>query len=221
MAELEPTASAGVYRQGRDLYTMNLDPGRDVYGEVLVAEAAGEYRRWNPKRSKISAALHSGFAVLPFKEDSTVLYLGASTGTTVSHVSDICAKGLVFAVEFSVGPFTKLTGLSKRRGNIIPILEDANHPERYAQYLSRADVIFQDISQRNQVQILLLNARQFARKDTPLMIAVKSRSIDAAKAPSLVFEKVKSELSASCRIAKSVDISQYEEDHVMFVAYLL
>lgn len=220
MVDLETTSSFGVFRLGRDLYTKNLDPGRDVYGEVLVADGGVEYRRWNPKRSKVSAALHSGLTTLPFKEDSVVLYLGASSGTTVSHISDICEKGLIFSVEFSVPPFTKLTQLSKRRGNIIPILEDANHPERYAQYLSKADVMVQDISQRNQAEILMLNARTFARADTPMLFAVKSRSIDAAKAPSLVFEKVKSELSGLCRIVQTVDISSYEEDHVLFVVHL-
>lgn len=220
MVKLETTPSCGVFRMGRDLYTKNLDPGRSVYGEVLVSDGGAEFRRWNPKRSKLSAALHSGLARLPFKEDSVVLYLGASSGTTVSHISDICTKELIFCVEFSVPPFTKLIELSKRRGNIIPILEDANHPERYAQYLSKADVMVQDISQRNQSEILLLNARKFARADTPMLFAVKSRSIDAAKAPSLVFEKVRSDLSASCRIVETVDISQYEEDHVLFVVYL-
>lgn len=217
---MDETPSFGVFRQGRDLYTKNLDPGRDVYGEVLVSDAGVEYRRWNPKRSKLSAALHSGLAVLPFKEDCVVLYLGAAAGTTVSHISDICINGLVFSVEFSVGPFTKLMELSKRRGNIIPILEDANHPERYAQYLSKADVIVQDVSQRNQAQILIMNARQFARADTPLLFAVKSRSIDATRPPSWVFEKVKSELSGLCRISEIVDISQYEEDHVLYLVYL-
>jgi fibrillarin-like pre-rRNA processing protein len=220
MVETEETPSFGVFRLGRDLYTKNLDPGRDVYGEVRAVHDGAEYRRWNPKRSKLSAALHSGLAMLPFKQDSVVLYLGAAAGTTVSHISDICTKGLVFSVEFSVGPFTKLMELSKKRGNIIPILEDANHPSRYAQYLSKADVIVQDISQRNQAEILIMNAMKFARPDTPMLFAVKSRSIDAAKAPSLVFEKVKSELSGSCRIAQIVDISAYEEDHVLFVVYL-
>jgi rRNA 2'-O-methyltransferase fibrillarin len=79
-----------------------------------------------------------------------VLYLGAASGTTVSHVSDIVGpvrisyllnfkyisflsiqEGLVYAVEFSHRSGRDLLNVAKKRTNIIPIIEDARHPHKY------------------------------------------------------------------------------------------
>ena len=48
-----------------------------------------EYRVWNPFRSKLAAAILGGVDKIHIKPGSKVLYLGAASGTTVSHVSDI------------------------------------------------------------------------------------------------------------------------------------
>lgn len=53
-------------------------------GEVKV-----EYRAWNPFRSKLAAAILGGIDQIHIKPGAKVLYLGAASGTTVSHVSDI------------------------------------------------------------------------------------------------------------------------------------
>ena len=61
-----------------------------------------------------------------------MLYLGAASGTTVSHVSDIVGpEGLVYAVEFSHRSGRDLLNVAKKRPNIIPIIEDARHPHKY------------------------------------------------------------------------------------------
>lgn len=46
-----------------------------------------EYRVWNPFRSKLAAAIIGGVENVWIKPESKVLYLGAASGTTVSHVS--------------------------------------------------------------------------------------------------------------------------------------
>ena len=51
-----------------------------------------EYRQWNPYRSKIGAAIVGGIPSIHFGPGSKVLYLGAATGTTCSHVADICGN---------------------------------------------------------------------------------------------------------------------------------
>ena len=67
-----------------------------------------------------------------------VLYLGAASGTTVSHVSDIVGpEGLVYAVEFSHRSGRDLINVAKKRTNIIPIIEDARHPHKYRYGLTR------------------------------------------------------------------------------------
>ena len=44
---------------------------------------------WNPFRSKLAAAILGGIDKIHMMPGSKVLYLGAASGTTVSHVSDI------------------------------------------------------------------------------------------------------------------------------------
>ena len=55
-----------------------------------------EYRVWNPFRSKLAAAILGGVDQIHMPPGSKVLYLGAASGTTVSHVSDIV--GPVWAI---------------------------------------------------------------------------------------------------------------------------
>lgn len=58
---------------------------------LLVQEGEDkiEYRAWNPFRSKLAAAILGGVDQIHIKPGCKVLYLGAASGTTVSHVSDI------------------------------------------------------------------------------------------------------------------------------------
>lgn len=124
------------------LVTLNSTPGKDVYGEkrIQVEGPPGpegvatklEYRVWNPFRSKLAAAILGGVDHIWMGPGSKVLYLGAASGTTVSHVSDIVGPtGCVYAVEFSHRPGRDLINMAKLRTNVIPIVEDARHPLKY------------------------------------------------------------------------------------------
>ena len=44
---------------------------------------------WNPFRSKLAASIVGGIEAIYMKPGSKVLYLGAASGTTVSHVADL------------------------------------------------------------------------------------------------------------------------------------
>ena len=143
---------------------------KSVYGES-VTHTGGKYvREWNPKRSKLAAALIKGFSHFPFTTDSKILYLGASSGTTVSHISDICVAGKIYAVEKAIEPFSKLLFLAEQRKNIYPILEDANSPEKYKFFVDDVNVMYQDISQRNQVQIFNENVKAFPAINKAILI---------------------------------------------------
>lgn len=78
-----------------------------MYNEKRISVEAGEgekteYRVWNPFRSKLAASVLAGVDNIHIKPGGKVLYLGAASGTSVSHVSDIVGPtGAVFAVEFS------------------------------------------------------------------------------------------------------------------------
>ena len=159
------------------LATKNIMPGMSVYGERLIIDDDIEYRQWDPSRSKLGAMVLKNFEI-PIEPDSAVLYLGAASGTTVSHVSDILTDGLVYAVEFSPRTMRDLIQLCDQRPNIIPILADANKPQSYAHIVEKADVIFQDVAQPNQAEIAALNCKCFLAEDGHLMLSIKSRSID-------------------------------------------
>ena len=84
------------------LATINLVPGNQVYREKLVKIDDEEFRIWDPYRSKLGASIMNGLQFLPIVRKAKVLYLGVSTGTTASHVSDIVGpSGIVFCVEHS------------------------------------------------------------------------------------------------------------------------
>ncbi len=153
---------------------------KSIYGERIKMYNGIYLREWNPRRSKLGAALLKGFDEIPFSEHENVLYLGASTGTTVSHVSDICFKGSIYAVELSYDSFIKLYSLASYRNNIYPLLEDANIPEKYSFFIEKPDIIYQDIAQRNQVQIFNENADYFkcARK---AILILKAKAISSNK----------------------------------------
>jgi len=71
-----------------------------------------------------------------------LLYLGAASGTSVSHCSDIVGpEGAVYAVEFSHHPGRDLVNCAKRRTNIIPIVEDARYPLKYRMLVPMVDTV--------------------------------------------------------------------------------
>ena len=154
----------GVYKIDGKYATLNAVPGVKVYGENLVKNGGKEYRIWDPKRSKLGAALVKGLKTLTIKPGSAVLYLGSANGTTASHVSDIVGeKGRVYCVEFSPQSMRDLLLLCDERKNLYPILADARLPERYAE-VGKVDVVFEDVADREQTNILLRNIAAFKAK---------------------------------------------------------
>ena len=203
-------------RQDDTLYTRNAVPGTAVYGERLVSIDGIEYRRWSPLRSKLAALILLGHREVPLEADSRVLYLGAASGTTASHMSEICAGGILYCVEVSQRSFRDLVRLCESRLNMIPILGDASRPDDYGPIVERADIVYQDIAQRLQVSIFLRNLRHFHAHAGILML--KSRSMNVSKDPKKVFAEVKAKLSAEgMQVNEVVDLSPYSKDHAAFV----
>lgn len=208
-------------RNDRRIVTFNLTPGRTVYGERTLLINGIEYRYWDPFRSKLAAALHKGLTVFPFHENTRVLYLGASTGTTVSHVSDIVGdKGVVFAVEFAPRVANELIDrCGKYRSNVITIVESARWPERYSGVFGKADVVYCDIAQPDQTPIAMKNCRIYMKKEGYLFLIIKSRSIDVAKKPSQIFDEEEDKLrSGGYYILERIELSPFDKDHALVVA---
>ena len=198
-------------------YTRNLMPGESVYWEVLRKINGIDYRYWDPKRSKLAAFLVCGGKTFPFGAKTSVLYLGAANGTTVSHVSDIVIQGRVFAVEVAKNPFRELLAIAEKRNNIIPILEDANHPEVDERVVGQVDIMYQDISQRNQAEIFIRNSRMLKSGGTGYLM-VKARCTDVSASPAQTFQASRKELeSAGFKILEMVKLEPHEKDHAAIV----
>jgi fibrillarin-like pre-rRNA processing protein len=201
----------------------DIDFGKVVYGEKLITFEGVEYRIWDPHRSKLGAMILKKFNI-PIKEDSKVLYLGAASGTTVSHVSDIVSNGAIYAVEFASRSMRDLIGLASRRKNIYPILADARKPDSYAHLVEPVDLIFQDVAQPNQVEIATRNASRFLKRDGNLLLSIKARSIDTVVNPKKIFtnelRKLEQTLEPKFEIICVKNLMPYYEDHLGVLAKL-
>jgi rRNA 2'-O-methyltransferase fibrillarin len=186
------------------LVTKNLTPGESVYGEKRIAvdspsttsngDASAvsktEYRVWNPFRSKLAAGILGGLDDIHMRPGSKVLYLGAASGTSVSHVADVVGPtGTVYAVEFSHRSGRDLIGMATHRTNVIPIVEDARHPLRYRMLVGMVDVIFADVAQPDQARIVGLNAHMFLKNEGGIVVSIKANCIDSTAQPEVVFAK--------------------------------
>ena len=208
----------GVFSKKRSIYTKNLVPGQQVYGERLVKEGINELREWDPRRSKLAAAILKKISQIGLKEGNIVLYLGAASGTTASHVSDIISKdGFIFALDSSPHVLRDLVFVSEKRKNIIPILADANQPQTYINKISEVDFVYQDVAQRNQVEIFLKNCKMFLKKEGFGVLALKARSIDVTKKPKQIFRQVLEELEKEITVVDYRELEPFEKDHAFFV----
>ena len=201
------------------LYTRNLDKGNRIYGEKLVLYQGIEYREWDPYRSKLAALLLENPMSSFLSEDINCLYLGASSGTTVSHLSDIAKSGVIYSVEFAERSIRQLIQNTSRRKNIIPIFEDARYPQNYAKSIfSNIDLIYQDVSQPNQAEIALTNCNYYLKKNGLLILAIKSQSIDSIQKSEIVYAQVKKVLEkAGYNILESVNIHKYAANHIVLI----
>ena len=211
-SEREPTAlPAGVESREIDGNRRLATRGEPVYGEPTD----GEWRAWDPTRSKLGAMLELGMDT-GLEGDDTVCYLGAASGTTVSHVADFA--GPTYAVEFAPRPARDLLETAASRPRLFPLLKDARKPETYAHVVEAdVDVVVQDVATRGQADVAVSN-RQFLADDGRLLLAVKARSEDVTADPETVFEAVKSDLEAGYEILEARRLEPYHEDHLGIIA---
>lgn len=187
---------------------------KKVYGEKMVSG----YRLWDKTRSKLAAYLVKGGRFLPIREGSVVLYLGAGSGTTPSHVSDIVGEsGIVFCVEFAKRSMQDLIPVCEDRKNMVPILADANQPSQYKELVEKVDVIYQDVAQPNQVEIFLKNARLFLKDGGFGILMLKSRSVDVTLEPEQVYAIAQSELEKEFEVLEVRKLDPDQTDHAAFV----
>jgi len=202
----------------RILLTKNLVPGKTVYDEGLFREKGTEYREWNAKKSKLAAMILRGALNIGIRKNDVILYLGSSTGTTVSHVSDIVGKdGFIFAVDPAPRVMRELVFVAEDRKNIAPILADANKPAEYVGNVALVDAVYQDIAQRNQLQIFLKNVKMFLKDEGCGLLAVKARSIDVTRKPKGIFNEIRQDLEKEMTIIDYRILEPFQLGHCMFI----
>ncbi|KAI9739292.1 MAG: Small subunit processome complex component [Cirrosporium novae-zelandiae] len=236
---VEPHRHGGVFvARGKEdlLVTKNLSPGESVYGEkrISIETAAApqtngdseappaskiEYRVWNPFRSKLAAGILGGLDNIFIAPGKKVLYLGAASGTSVSHVADIVGpEGNVYAVEFSHRSGRDLINMATHRTNVIPIVEDARYPLRYRMLVPMVDVIFADVAQPDQARIVGINAHNFLKTGGGVVVSIKANCIDSTAAPEAVFSReVQKMRDERIKPLEQLTLEPFERDHCIVV----
>lgn len=202
------------------LATKNLAPSHTVYGERLIKFRDEEYRVWDPYRSKLAAAMMKSLETMPMQPAHRVLYLGAASGTTASHVSDIVGeRGHVYCVEFAARSIRDLVeNVCAFRPNVSPILADARLPDRYSYLVEKVDDVYCDIAQPEQAKVLADNADIFLKDKGWILLAIKAQSIDVTREPYEVFKQETNILKdRGFRIQQTVHLEPYDKAHAMVV----
>lgn len=204
----------------KKLATENLVPGNQVYKEKLVLKKGIEYRVWDPFRSKLAASIMKDLEEFPFQEKSSVLYLGVSTGTTISHISDIVGpKGIIFGVEHSSRVARDfLDRVASHRKNIIPIIQDARRPQDYFSVYNKMDIVYSDIAQPDQTEIAISNCKLYLKNNGYLFLVIKTRSIDVTQPPKKIIKDELKKLRTNFQILQQIDLHPYDKDHAMIIA---
>jgi fibrillarin-like pre-rRNA processing protein len=182
------------------------DEGSIIYDGLI-------FRPWSPASSKLSSLILKGMKI-PIHKDSKILYLGAASGTTVGHVSDIAEDGLIYAVEFASRPSRDLLKAVEMRENVIPIFADARLPDSYPPFIDNVDMIYQDVAQPDQSGILIVNANKYLKSGGYAIIAIKARSINISENIGTIFEKEAEKLEKDFEIIENVSLEPLHKDHL-------
>ena len=220
--------SETVLLEGRNVWTVNANPSVAVRGESLRMFRGIEHRRWDPNRSKLGAGLlrtrNDPTLLLP-NAGSTVLYLGAGHGTTISHLHDhLCGAknrfgGRLVAVDLAPRCLRDLAYLAEHRPGLVPVLGDARKFDTWGVLIpSRVDWLFQDVAQAGQVEIFLSAVRRFLSKDGIGLLSLKAaseRHNDGGDDD--IFAAAIAQLSSEVELLEHINLTGFEDQHALFV----
>ena len=220
--------SDSVLLEGRNVWTVNANPGVAIRSESLRKFRGVEHRRWDPNRSKLGAGLlrtrNEPSQLLP-QQGSTVLYLGAGHGTTISHLHDhLCGSknrfgGRLVAVDLAPRCLRDLTHLAEHRPGLVPVLGDARKFDAWGVLIpSRVNWLFQDVAQAGQVEIFLSAVRRFLSKDGIGLLSLKAASERHSEGGDEdIFAKAIDQLSSEVELLEHINLTGFEDQHALFV----
>ena len=220
--------SWAVLIDGRTIWTRNAVPKHSQYGESLRRFKGTEYRRWDPTRSKLGAAISRArktqYELLP-EEGDTCLYLGAGHGTSLSHLHDhVCGEGnqkggRIIAVDLSPRCLRDLVHLSNLRPGLVPVLGDARkHSAWGIMVANKVDWLLQDVSQAGQCEIFIKAAKRFLKPGGKGLLSLKAASerfSDVGERE--VFKQVREQLeNAGLTVEEQIDLHGLEDNHCLY-----
>jgi len=203
-----------IFENDRKLFTEVTD---SFFTEEIISFGSKKYREWDVTRSKLAAAISKGAKGIIINNDSKILYLGAAHGYTISFLSRIADTAKIFAVEFAPRVGRELVIMAEHTNNVLPIVANANQPNSYYHLLNSVDIVYQDIAQRNQVEIFVKNCSLFLKKDGLALIAIKARSVDVTEKPSKIYAEAKKQLEEHFKIIDYRNLEPMQKDHAFFV----
>ncbi len=220
--------SWAVLIEGRSIWTRNAVLKKSVYGESLRRFKGVEYRRWDPTRSKLGAALsrarNTQYELLPEPGD-TCLYLGAGHGTSLSHLHDhVCGtdnekEGRIIAVDLSPRCIRDLVHMSELRNGLVPILGDARKHSAWGMMISKkVDWLLQDVSQAGQTEIFISAVNRFLKPGGKGLLSLKAASERwSADGERAIFDDVRTQLEeANFTIQEQIDLHGLENNHCLY-----
>ncbi|HTT26453.1 MAG TPA: fibrillarin-like rRNA/tRNA 2'-O-methyltransferase [Thermoplasmata archaeon] len=218
-----PTVAPGLWHRerarGPEYFTRALGTTPSLRGEPLVEVEGRPFRRFEPTRSKVAAALVLGWdGPIPGNGEAW-LYLGAAAGTTASHVADLVgATAPVYAVEPSVRPFLQLLAIAETYPNLLPILGDARRPESYGGTVPLVDGIYCDVAQPDQPEIVAANAAAFLRPGGRVLFVVKTASLGREPNAAAGLRQALDRLPDSLRPVASRSLEPFHRRHYLVAA---
>ncbi|KAF1002443.1 rRNA 2'-O-methyltransferase fibrillarin 2-like [Apium graveolens] len=176
----------GLFIVNGQLCTKNLFPGDDDKDDLLFLQQNEDgteevhYRVWDPSTSPLAAVVLKGVDYFSIKPGAKVLYLGAASLATVSHLSDIVgSSGMVYAVTSFSSLFTQLSDMAIKRTNVTPINEDPSDPFKYRNLVgTHVDVMLSEIPLDCQVQMMALNASYFLKVGGHFVVSFEPERIN-------------------------------------------
>jgi len=222
--DLSPT----VILDRRTLWTQNAVPGQAVYGESLRKFSGREHRRWDPTRSKLGAAMlrtQDDPADLLPEPGTSLLYLGAGHGTSISHLHDhLCGQGNRFggrlvAVDLAPRCLRELTHMAASRPGLVPVLGDARQHSAWGILVPRkVDWLFQDVAQAGQVDMFVAACRRFLNVGGQGLLSLKAASERwTGEGEAALFAGVEEQLvAAGFEVVESIELTGYEDNHRLY-----
>ncbi|KAL6517032.1 hypothetical protein OROHE_017992 [Orobanche hederae] len=159
-------------RKKKDIIcTKNLVCGEALHTDDLISVenengTEVEYRVWDPRNSKLAAAITRGVTDMWIKPGSRVLYLGDVCGiTVVFQLSDLVGSvGLVYVV----GMCDDIVNMANKRSNVVRIFGNPHLFSTYRMVVGMVDVLL-----RMSVNDVVLNAGFYLKTGGHYMIATQ------------------------------------------------